>query len=50
MRLSTKSNQPITIEEQTLEDMTEFVYLGSNISTEGGANKDVALPSGNLAS
>ena len=43
MRLNTKSHQPITIEEQSLEDVVEFVYLGSNISTDGGADKDVEL-------
>lgn len=43
MRLNTKSHQPITIEEQPLEDVVEFVYLGSNISTDGGADKDVEL-------
>ena len=31
------------IEEQPLEDVVEFVYLGSNISTDGGADKDVEL-------
>ena len=42
MRLNTKTHQPVTIEEQPPEDVVEFVYLGSNIST-GEADKDVAL-------
>lgn len=41
--LNTKTHQPITIKEQPLEDVAEFVYLGSNISTDGGADKDVKL-------
>ncbi|XP_061773915.1 uncharacterized protein LOC133563667 isoform X2 [Nerophis ophidion] len=40
MRLNTKSYQPITIEEHHLEDVVDFVYLGS---TDGGADKDVEL-------
>ena len=43
LRLKTKAHQPITIEVQPLEDVVEFVYLGSNISTDGGADKDVEL-------
>ncbi|XP_039639813.1 uncharacterized protein LOC120548003 [Perca fluviatilis] len=43
MRLNTKTHQPITIEEQSLEDVVKFIYLGSNISTGGGADKDVEL-------
>ena len=42
MRLNTKTHQPVTIEEQPPEDVVEFVYLGSHIST-GGADKDVEL-------
>ena len=42
MRLNTKTHQPVTIEEQPPEDVVEFVYLGSNIST-GEADKDVEL-------
>ena len=42
MRLNTKTHQPITI-EQNLDDVVEFVYLGNNISTYGGADKDVEL-------
>ena len=43
MRLNTKSLEPITIEDHPIEDVVEFVYLGSNISTDGGADKDVQL-------
>ena len=42
-RLNTKTHQPITIKEQNLEDVVEFVYLRSNISTDGGADRDVEL-------
>ena len=43
LRLNTKSHRPIMIEERPLEHVVEFVYLGSNSSTDGGADKDVAL-------
>lgn len=41
MRLNTKSHQPITMERPSREDVFEIVYLGSNISTDGRAEKDV---------
>ncbi len=31
----------VNIEDQPIENVDEFVYLGSNISTDGGADKDV---------
>ena len=43
IRINTKSHQGINIKEQPLENVAEFVYLGSNISTDGGADKDVEL-------
>ncbi len=43
MRTNTNSHQAITIKDQPLENVDEFVYLGSNISTDGEAEKDVEL-------
>lgn len=42
-RLDTKYHQPITINGQSHEDVVEFVFLGSNISSGGGADQDDEL-------
>ena len=37
------SSEPISLESGTVEEVQDFIYLGSNISTNGGADKDVDL-------
>ena len=43
MRLNTTSNQPITVNNQQLEEVDEFTYLGSKVSTDGDSGKDVSV-------
>lgn len=39
MRINTKSHHAINIKDQHVESVDECVYLGGNISTDGGADK-----------
>lgn len=41
MRINTKNTDPITIGDQTLEDVDKFTYLGSVIAVDGGTEDDV---------
>ncbi|KAI0238209.1 hypothetical protein LSAT2_011164 [Lamellibrachia satsuma] len=43
MKLDSRSSEPISLEGGTVEEVQDFIYLGSNISTNGGADKDVEL-------
>ena len=43
MKVNSRSSEPISLENGTVEEVQDFIYLGSNISTNGGANKDVEL-------
>ena len=43
MKVNSKSSEPISLESGTVEEVQDFIYLGSNISTNGGAEKDVEL-------
>ena len=43
MRLNTTSNQPITVNNQQLEEVDEFTYLGSKVSPDGDSGKDVSV-------
>ncbi|KAL9954136.1 hypothetical protein ACROYT_G041634 [Oculina patagonica] len=42
MKLNTTKNQPVTINNQQLEEVNEFTYLGSKVSTDGDSGKDVS--------
>lgn len=42
MRILTDNNTPIVVNGNIIEDVDEFSYLGSIISTDGGADADVA--------
>ncbi len=42
MKLNTTNNQPVTINNQQLEEGNEFTYLGSKVSTDGDSGKDVS--------
>lgn len=41
MRISSDNNTPILVNGNIIEDVSEFSYLGSIISTDGGADADV---------
>ena len=43
MRLNTTSNQPITVNNQQLEEVDEFTHLGSKVSTDGDSGSDVSV-------
>ena len=43
MQIKSRSSEPISLVSGTVEEVQYFIYLGSNISTNGGADKDVAL-------
>ena len=42
-KVNSRSSEPISLESGTVEEVQDFIYLGSNISTNGGADKDVEL-------
>ena len=41
MKVNSRSSGPISLESGTVEEVQDFIYIGSNISTNGGADKDV---------
>lgn len=41
MRVATTNISPISIDGNAIEDVTQFIYLGSVISKDGGADADV---------
>ena len=41
MKINTQNESPIQLANEALEEVQEFTYLGSTITTEGGADKDV---------
>ena len=41
MRLNPSKQDPITLRGETIEDVEHFTYLGSNISRDGGADRDI---------
>ncbi|KAI0216635.1 hypothetical protein LSAT2_031374 [Lamellibrachia satsuma] len=43
MKVNSRSSEPISLESGTVEEVQDFIYFGSNISTNGGADKDVEL-------
>ena len=43
MKVNSRSSEPISLESGTGEEIQDFIYLGSNISTNDGADKDVEL-------
>ncbi|KAI0239329.1 hypothetical protein LSAT2_009940 [Lamellibrachia satsuma] len=43
MKVNSRSSEPISLESGTVEEVQDFIYLRSNISTNGGADKDVEL-------
>ena len=43
IKVNTRSSEPTSLESGTVEEEQDFIYLGSNISTKGGGDKDVEL-------
>ena len=43
MCIHTPNNQPLLLNDQQIEQVTEFPYLGSIISKDGGTDKDVEV-------
>jgi hypothetical protein len=43
LRINTKNKNPIQIDDNIIENVENFTYLGSNVSIDGGAAKDVNL-------
>ena len=41
MSLNTTNNQSVTVNNQQLEKVDEFTYLGSKVSADGDSGKDV---------
>jgi hypothetical protein len=41
MRVNNRVNEPIKIDDQDLEEVEQFDYLGSRVSTDGDATRDV---------
>ena len=41
--INTRSSEPISLKSGTVEEVQDFIYLGSNISTKCGAKEDVKL-------
>lgn len=41
MKINSKSNQPVTVNQKDLEEVTSFTYLGSIVNTTGGTEEDV---------
>jgi hypothetical protein len=43
MRINNESNNTIMLENETIRKVADFIYLGSNVSEDGGAVKDVNI-------
>jgi hypothetical protein len=43
MRINNKSNNTIILENKTIRKAADFTYLGSNVSEDGGAVKDLNI-------
>ena len=41
MRKNAKSNNPITASNKPLDDVQEFIYLGSKMTTDGDCNQEI---------
>ena len=41
MKINARSDQQVTIDNKNIEDVQEFVYLGSTITTDGNSEMDV---------
>ena len=41
MKMNTNNSEPVIINNQHIEEVDEFTYLGSKVSTDGDSGKDV---------
>ncbi len=47
MRINTSMNTPINVNGEPLDSVNDFIYLGSLISEDNGAQKDIKARLGN---
>ena len=45
MKINAKNEEPVTINNTALEEVDEFVYLGSKVTSDGNSEKDVHVDS-----
>ena len=43
LRIRAENDAPLLLNEEPMEDVTSFTYLGSNVSHTGGADEDIKL-------
>jgi hypothetical protein len=41
MKINTRADEPITLDGTSMEEVNDFVYLGSKITTDGDSEVDV---------
>ena len=41
MRINARSQEPVTVNNSAVEDVSEFVYLGSKVTNDGNSEEDV---------
>lgn len=41
MRINAINREPLSLEEENMEDVNNFAYLGATVSTTGGAEQDI---------
>ena len=49
LRLNHTSEATFTIQQDTIEEVQDFTYLGSTVSIEGGTNQDICIRIGKAA-
>ena len=49
LRLNHTSKATFTIQQDTMEEVQDFSYLGSTVSTEGGTDQDICIRIGKAA-
>ena len=43
LRINARQNQPLVVDGEEVEEVESFVYLGSKVSKDGGAQEDIRL-------
>ena len=41
MKMNINNSEPVIINNQQIEEVEEFTYLGSKVSTDGDSSKDI---------
>ena len=50
MKINPRNNTSIELENQEIEEVDKFTYLGSNVDTEGGSDRDISIRIGKARS